>query len=140
MNTHSVRAHLHPPQPLAVLVAALRYLRRHAVTTAHERSAHPWLAMVAVPLATMIALLGDQWWTVPVFAFCAWWWAPHDDPWAWLVGAQAGIVGTAWAVIGATTLADLPDDRFIVGTIWIAGAGMLALTSAYSRRRGRGGY
>src|SRR6478672_2295757 len=117
MNTHSVRAHLHPPQPLAVLLAALRLLRQRAVTTAHERSAHPWLAMVAVPLATMVALLADQWWTVPVFAFCAWWWAPRDDPWAWLVGAQAGIVGTAWAVLGTTALAEFPDSRLLTGVI-----------------------
>jgi hypothetical protein len=80
----------------------------HARVQAHIRDHAVYL------LSAWVALLADQWWTVPVFAFCAWWWAPRAAPWVSLVGAHAGIVGTVWALIDATTFADLPGDRFIV--------------------------
>jgi hypothetical protein len=96
--------------------------------------------MIGVPLATMPALLADWWWTLPPFALLAWWWAPRDDPWAWVVGAQAGILGTAWAVIGSTALAEFPDDRLFVGALWTASAGALAVAAMHSRRRGRSAY
>lgn len=53
---------------------------------------------------------------------------------------RGGILGTAWAVIGSTALAEFPDDRLFVGALWAAYAGGLGVAAMHSRRRGRSAY
>lgn len=93
-----------------------------------------------MPLASTAVLLAGGWKLVPLFWFFEWWWAPNEHRWAWIVAAQAGVVGAAWGFDGATALTLFPNDRLIIGALWIGSAGMLALSAAHSRRRGRSGF
>ena len=94
------------------------------------RRDRPWLALVAVPLAMNAAGLLGLWWTwVPLLlgaAACSRAWR-----WSWVLALQLGAIGTEWAYVGATSLAQWPSQRLFVGATWatvafyFAGAGSL---------------
>lgn len=102
-----------------------------------SRRRRPWLAMIAVPLEMSATLSVGLWWTWPALIFSTWWWANSEWRWSWVVGVEAGIVGTEWAYGGAVALGDFPDSRPLVGSIWIACALALAAVSARNRWGGR---
>ena len=91
--------------------------------------------MVAVPLTINASWLTEVWWAVLPLAVCAWWWADRSWQWTWLVAVEAGAFGTLWSYSGATALAQLPRDRLVVGSVWVAMALTLAGVSAYNRAR-----
>ena len=82
-----------------------------------ERRDRPWLALVAVPLAMNASGLTQLWWLwIPLLAGAA-----ACTPawrWSWVLGFQLGVVGTEWAYVGATSLAQWPTQRPLVGAIW----------------------
>ena len=111
-------------------------LRRASAAT-HVRVAHvviarrerPRLAMVGIPLAVVAALLSDVWWALPVLVCGAWWWAPRDWGWEWLVAVGRGLIGLEWAYMGVGALAAFPADRLVVGFVW---AGLPVALTVYS--------
>src|ERR1700722_11236340 len=98
-----------------------------------KRRARPWTAMLAVPLAITAGLMLQQWWTLIPLCCCAWWWADRTWPWTWIVAVESGAFGTLWSFSGASALAQFPEHRLIVSTIWIGFALSLAAVSAYNR-------
>ena len=82
-----------------------------------QRRDRPWLALVAVPLAMNASGLMLMWWLwVPlllVAAACTPAWR-----WSWVLSFQLGAIGTEWAYVGATSLANSPTQRFLVGATW----------------------
>lgn len=100
-----------------------------------SRRRRPWLAMVAVPLEMSATMSIGLWWTWPALIFGTWWWANSTWRWSWVVGTEAGIVGTEWSFGGAVALGDFPNSRLLVGSIWIACALALAVVSAHTRRQ-----
>ena len=94
----------------------------------------PLLAMTGVPLVVTASLVVDLWWSLAPLAVCAWWWAPRQWPWAWAMAVQIGVVGGAWASIGADALRAWPGSRLTVGAVWLGSAGALAATSWIVRR------
>lgn len=111
---------------------ALRLL--HA---SHARRARPWLGLVGLPLAVAAALPAGQWWALVPLGVCAWWWCPRDWGWEWLTAMQMGLVGGAWASVGADALVTWPDHRGLILAIWIDVAGVLGVASAVARYRSR---
>lgn len=101
------------------------------------RRPFPWLAMLGVPLAGVLAFASAQWWAVVPLALCAWWWAPGDDSWAWLTATFLGIIGAGWVTVGTTALTTWPDRRGLIVALWIGSGCALALVSALARRAGR---
>jgi hypothetical protein len=75
--------------------------------------------MPGVPLALVAAILTEQWWTLPVFAVCSWWWGEREPAWRWLLPVAWGAVGAEWAALGASALAAYPDDRVATGAGWV---------------------
>lgn len=112
------------------------------------RTARPWLALVAVPLAitasmdAMAGLAGSGllWLTWLPLAFAAWWWAPWrggEFRWAFLLALEAGVIGIQWSLIGAFALGGWPDSRLLVGSTWIAAALAIAAAAGLNRLRHR---
>jgi len=107
-----------------------------------QRRDRPWLALVAVPLAMNASGLTQLWWLwVPLLAGAA-----ACTPawrWSWVLGFQLGVIGTEWAYVGATSLAQWPAQRLVVGAIWagvvlyLAGAANLHRQFQQLRRQGR---
>jgi hypothetical protein len=92
--------------------------------------------MVAVPLAMVAASLAALFWLWLPLALLAWWWAPRDWPWTWLLAVQAGALGAMWAFAGADLLAIYPDQRPLVELLWTGFAVLLVILFTISRRRG----
>lgn len=99
---------------------------------AAARTARPWFAGIALPLAMVAAFLSEPLFVVPLVA-CIWWWAPRGL-W-WLDFCGRGLVGTAWALLGSSALQTWPDDRLAVGFWWITSALVLAAASKAMARR-----
>jgi hypothetical protein len=106
--------------------------RIQATAPLARRQSRPLVALVGIPLAMIAALLAQPLCTVPLVV-CAWWWAPHDWGWEWLVGVGRGLIGFEWAYMGASALAVFADNRLVVGAVWIAAP---AMVSAYAALRG----
>ena len=121
---------------LAAVVGRLSSLLRPLLARALTlRRGRPWLGLVVVPLAMVAATVALRlWWDVPL-AVLAWWWAPADDPWVWLLGVMEACFGVQWAFIGAICLANFPTHRILVGVIWTAYAGFIAAVGWTNRRR-----
>ena len=111
-----------------------------------QRRDRPWLAMVAVPLAMNASGLTQLWWLwIPLLlgaAACTPAWR-----WSWVLTFQLGAIGTEWAYVGATSLAEWPTQRAVVGATWtcvalyLAGAGNLnrQLRDLWGRRHSQHG-
>ena len=105
-----------------------------AVYVIESRRARPWLAMVAVPLASNAALMALLWWTSPPLIVCVWWWADRSWTRTWLLPIEYSCVGTAWCLAGSSALAVFTSDTILVGAIWAASALVLALVALSTRR------
>lgn len=81
------------------------------------RRDRPWLALLAVPLAMNASGLMQLWWLWPLLlagsAACTRTWR-----WSWVLSFQLAAIGTEWAYVGATSLAQWPTHRSVVGAIW----------------------
>jgi hypothetical protein len=90
-----------------------------------QRRDRPWLALVAVPLAMNASGLMQLWWLwIPLLlgaAACTPAWR-----WSWALTLQLAIVGTEWAYVGATSLAQWPAQRAVVAATWVYVALLLA--------------
>jgi hypothetical protein len=102
-----------------------------------EREERSWLGLVGVPLGETATGLLDEWWTWLLLLFAAWAWTPSWR-WSWLLAFELGFVGTTWAAIGATTLADFPENQLLVGVLWALFPLALALAGIANRRRQSG--
>jgi hypothetical protein len=98
-------------------------------TVLARRQSRPLLGLVGIPLAMIAALLAQPLCTVALVV-CAWWWAPHDWGWEWLVAVGRGLIGLEWAYMGASALAAFADDRLVVSGVWVAAPAMLAAYAA----------
>ena len=96
------------------------------------RRDRPWLGLIAVPLAMNASGLMHLWWQwVPLLlgaAACTPKWR-----WSWILSFQLGALGTEWAYLGATSLAQWPMQRLMVGAIWAWVALCLAGTANLNR-------
>ena len=99
-----------------------------------NRSWHPWLAVVAVPLAMIATALNGEWWAWPLLALCAVGWAPSQWELAPL-GVEEGAIGAMWAYDGANAWVACPDAHVLVAVIWIAFPVALALVGWWVRHR-----
>ena len=136
----AIRSAVRPRRVPGRTPVAATGVRRHAATLRKivgARRPLPWLAMVGVPLAATAALASDQWWALVPLGFCAWWWAPCDDPWGWLTATFLGIVGAAWVTVGTTALVTWPVRSGLILVLWIGVACALAVVSWLARRGGR---
>lgn len=95
-----------------------------------SRRTHTLLANIAVPLGIAAAIGSDQWWAVLPLGLCAWWWAPRDSGWEWVVAIGRGLVTAEWALVGAYALAAFAPERVVVGAIW---AGIPMTLAVYKR-------
>ena len=99
-----------------------------------KRSWHPWLSVVAVPLAMIPTALSGEWWAWPLLALCAAGWSPGQ--WELTpLGVEEGVIGAMWAYDGANAWDAFPDSHLLVAAIWIAFPLALALAGWWVRRR-----
>jgi hypothetical protein len=96
--------------------------RRAAARTARQR-----LGMLGIPLAITASLLTQSWWCLPGLTLCAWWWAPRNRGWEWIVAMGRGLIGAEWALVGSSALARSPDNVWLVGAFWTLGASVLGV-------------
>jgi hypothetical protein len=76
------------------------------------------LAYLGIPLGIVASFLAAPIWA-PAFIAYGWWWAPRDWGWEWLVVAGRGFIGTEWAIVGVSLLAEYPNDRLAGGVVWV---------------------
>ena len=124
---------------LSAPVITLGRARSRAAEAMWNRTAHPLVAMVAVPLMMTAAALVGVWWEWPMLIFCGWWYADRASRWTWILTIEAGAIGAQWAYIGATALATWPSHIELVGAVWIAYQLLIAAVSYLARRQGRHG-
>jgi hypothetical protein len=136
-NNRLRRRELHPAtatchQACAMLPSlAITKVSWGRVTVPHvTRTARPRLALVGMPLAMVAALMSGQWWAPIPLAACAWWWAPTDWGWYWLVALLRGALGFAWASTGASALAAWPDLRPVTAAVWCGSVALLVASRA----------
>jgi hypothetical protein len=123
-TTRRGSAELSPP------LAATRRLRGiRARRAVGPRATRARLAMLGIPLAMAASVLAQQVWAVPPLAVCAWWWAPSDWAWYWLVALGRGLLTALWANVGASAFAAFPDDTMRVGILWAAWPAVAALSA-----------
>lgn len=91
---------------------------------ARTRTPRPRLAMFGIPLLMAAAFLANQIWAGVPLALCAWWWAPRDPRWYWLIAVGRGIVATEWTVLGDGALSAYPEWTTAISLAW-AGVPML---------------
>lgn len=116
--------------PIEGICHIVRKLRHEWAT----RSWHPWLAVVAVPLAMIPATLSGEWWAWPLLALCAAGWSPGQ--WELTpLGVEEGVIGSMWAYDGANAWVACPDAHLLVASIWIAFPLALALVGWWFRHR-----
>jgi len=98
------------------------------------RSWHPWLSVVAVPLAMIATALCGMWWAWPILALCAAGWSPGQ--WELTpLGVEEGVIGSMWAYDGANAWVACPNAHLLVGAVWIAFPLALALVGWWFRHR-----
>jgi hypothetical protein len=115
---------------VALHVSTEQLLDRTAVRAVRAR-----LALVGVPLVMVAALLKNQWWALVPLASAAWWLAPSEWGWEWLMAVGRGLLAAEWAGVGAGALAAFPDNRLDAGVVWIALPAALALYAAFRPSR-----
>jgi hypothetical protein len=118
-------------------VTAVGSAQLRATQYLRGRKAHPWTAMITVPLAMTAAMLLVLWWTWPPLLLCAWWWADHTTRWTWVVAVEAGLLGTQWAYLGVYAVSSWPRELILIGACWTAYPLLLALVCWQSRHRAR---
>lgn len=124
---------VHVADVLARLAAHAHVARIRTRGYVRSRDERKHLAMLGIPLAVVAALLSEQPWMVLPLTACAWWWAPRDWGWEWLVAIGRGVIATEWAALGSSALATWPRQRALVATVWIAPVAMLLLAAAIRR-------
>jgi hypothetical protein len=95
-----------------------------------SRAARPRIAMLGVPLSVVAAVVSGAWLMVVPLALGAWWWAPRDWGWEWLVAVGRGLIGAEWALVGSDALARYYDHLLVIGTFWCVGAALLGVCGA----------
>jgi drug/metabolite transporter (DMT)-like permease len=70
---------------------------------------------------------------VPLLA-CAWISMPSWR-WSWILSLELGFVGVVWGFVGSSYLAQYPNERLLVGAVWIGFALALAGAGAMNRHR-----
>jgi hypothetical protein len=113
--------------PTDTMRRAWRDTQNFLVGRAAARTARPRLGMLGIPLAITASLLTQNWWCLPGLTLCAWWWAPRNRGWEWIVAMGRGLIGAEWALVGSSALARPPDDVWLVGVFWVLGAGALGV-------------
>jgi hypothetical protein len=113
--------------PLGALRKAVTVARFRLATTATSRRQRARLGMLGVPLAVVVGLVAEQWWTIFPLTLCAWWWAPQETGWEWVGAVGRGLVGAEWALIGSSALAAFPDHALLIGMLWFLSAGFLGI-------------
>lgn len=101
--------------------------RHQARFSTDARQSRPRLANVAVPLGIAEAIMAGQWWALLPFGVCAWWWAPRDRGWEWVVAIGRGLITAEWGMVGAYALVAFPAKRAVVGVMWAGIPPMLAV-------------
>jgi len=110
--------------------------RASAAAAVRRRKARPHLAYLGVPLA-IIAAAWDAPLLTPLLAFCAWWWAPHEWGYEWIMVVGRGVVGVEWALIGVDLIDVYPTAPLEAGAIWVGVALGIGALSELSRRPAR---
>jgi hypothetical protein len=108
---------------------------RRLVVDASARKTRSRLAQLGVPLAIIASAVSACWWALIPLAACAWYWAPRDWGWEWVVVLGRGLIGAEWALVGSYALAAFPDQRAAVAGGWVLAAVLLALFSKLARSR-----
>ncbi len=98
------------------------------------RRERPWLGLVAVPLEMTATALANMWWTWPVLLLGAWV-CLRSWVWSWVLTLELGLVGLVWGYVGASYLAQFPDEPLLVGAVWMAFPGVLVVAGVVNRRR-----
>jgi hypothetical protein len=105
-----------PLRELAELLGVQRVVGTVRVAWTQRRD-RPWLALIAVPLAMNASGLIQLWWLwIPLVAgavSCTPAWR-----WSFVLTLQLAVFGTEWAYVGATSLAQWPAQRLVVGVAW----------------------
>jgi len=94
----------------------------------------PWLAVIAVPLAMPVCALLGQWWAGAVLMVATVALSPHQRC-RWLLALELAVIGTEWAYLGATALAERTNNMLHVESAWLAFPLALAAASAIHRHR-----
>lgn len=113
--------------PTDTLRRAWRDTQNFLAGRAAARTARPRLGMLGIPLAITASSLTQSWWCLPGLTLCAWWWAPRNRGWEWIVAVGRGLIGAEWALVGSDALARSPDEVLLVGAFWTLGAGVLGV-------------
>lgn len=134
--------HRHTPltiHPTDTLRRAWMETQTFLAHRAAGRTARPRLGMLGIPLAITASLLNQSWWCLPGLTLCAWWWAPRNRGWEWIVAVGRGLIGAEWALVGSNALARSPSDVWLAGAFWVLSAGALGvLTFGDTGQRRRG--
>lgn len=96
-----------------------------------------WVGMVGVPLAVTAAILTASWWALVPLVGCTWLCTPGVWARESLIALETGVVGAIWAALGAYGLTAWPSHRPMVGVLWAASAGTMAVVAVLRRRARR---
>lgn len=131
--------HGHPAMKLEgasrVLAQALLARRADVLRVGHARTTHARLAMLGAPLAITAVLLTQRWWCLPLLVLLAWWWAPRDSGWEWLIAVGRGLVTVEWVLVGTSAVARYRAHVLVVGALWTLGAAALGVCGSGTARR-----
>lgn len=93
-----------------------------------------WIGTVAVPLGMTATGLLAQWWTWPLLLVESAI-ATRREGWAWVLSLELAFVGTTWAFAGASALGTWPSDAGLIGVVWAAFPGVLAVVVSRDRHQ-----
>jgi hypothetical protein len=83
-----------------------------------------------------VALLGAWWTWIPLLSLAGL--SVRTWRWSALLAAEEGFIGSEWAYVGTSWLRQYPDDRVLIGLLWIGFPVGLAAAGLANRRRTRG--
>lgn len=100
-----------------------------------RRKDRPWLALVVVPLAIVVATVTLHLLVIVPLVALMWWWGSSETAWVWILGVLESAWGIQWAFFGLLGLSSYPRHRALVAVLWIAYALLVAGVGAVNRWR-----
>ena len=110
--------------------------RSNAVAVVREiledRTARPWIAGMAGPLAMVLAALTEPVLLVPVVA-AIWWFTPGGRFWVWVSYCGRGLISIEWALVGISAMQTWPGQQVPIAWTWMGSAVILWQAASIQR-------